>query len=126
MQHSDYAKECSSLIYSTGVLVYNIEWKQWCQPSEYTMILGGIQFCIRVIILECVLLISIWDGIKESSPENTIQMFCKVREQWLVDGEGIILSVISNNSGAPFGYIDRLLNYDMAAKKNMTTHRQIR
>src|SRR5437667_9311422 len=66
------------------------------------------------------------DEINESSPENPVQMFCKVRDQWLVDGEGIITSVICNNSGTPFGYIHRLLNYGMIAKKNMTTHSRIR
>src|SRR5437762_3290015 len=42
IQHSDYAKERSSLVYFTGVLGYNIEWKQWRQPLEYTTILAGI------------------------------------------------------------------------------------
>ena len=126
IQHSDYAKERSSLIYFTGVLGYNIEWKQWRQPSEYTTILAGIQFCIRVIMLDSALPKDIRDEINESSPENPVQMFRKVRDQWLVDGEGIILSVISNNSGTPFGYIHRLLNYGMIAKKNMTTRSRIR
>ena len=73
-----------------------------------------------------VLPIGIQDGINESSPENPVQIFCKVRDQWLVDGEGIIPSVISNNSGTPFGYIHRLLNYGMVGKKNMTTCSRIR
>ena len=126
IQHSDYAKKRSSLIYFTGVLGYNIEWKQWRQPSEYTTILAGIQFCIRVIMLESAIPKDIRDGIDENSLETPVQMFCKVRDRWLVDGEGIISWVISNNSETPFGYIHRLLNYGMIAKQNMTTRSQIR
>src|SRR5436309_9802051 len=126
IQHSDYAKQRSSLIYFTGVLGYNVQWKQWRQPSEYTTILAGIQFCIHVIMLESTLPKDIRDGFNESSPENPVQVFRKVRDQWLVDGEGFIPSVISNNSGTPFGYIHRLLNYGMIAKKNMTTRSRIR
>src|SRR5437667_10897059 len=77
-------------------------------------------------MLESALPKDIREGINESSPENPVQMFRKVRDQWLVNGEGIIPSIISNNSGTPFGYIHRLLNNCMAAKKNMTTRSRIR
>jgi len=50
--HSDYAKEPSSLIYYTGVRGYNVDYKQWRKPQDYTTILAGIQFCMRIIILE--------------------------------------------------------------------------
>ena len=91
IQHSDYAKERSSLVYFTGVLGYNIEWKQWRQPSEYTTILAGIQFCTRVIMLEAALPRINRDGIDETSPENPVELFRKVRDKWLIDREGIIL-----------------------------------
>ena len=91
IQHSDYAKERSSLVYFTGVLGYNIEWKQWRQPSEYTTILAGIQFCTRVIMLEAALPRINRDGIDETSSENPVELFRKVRDKWLIDGEGIIL-----------------------------------
>jgi len=89
IQHSDYAKERSSLIYFTGVLGYNLEWKQWRQPLQYTTILAGIQFCIRVIMLESSLPTEIRDNFNETSLENPVQAFRKVRDQWLVDGEGM-------------------------------------
>ena len=89
IQHSDYAKERSSLIYFTGVLGYNLEWKQWRQPLQYTTILAGIQFCIRVIMLEASLPTEIRDNFNETSLENPVQAFRKVRDQWLVDGEGM-------------------------------------
>ena len=89
IQHSDYAKERSSLIYFTGVLGYNLEWKQWRQPLQYTTILAGIQFCIRVIMLEASLPTEMRDNFNETSLENPVQAFRKVRDQWLVDGEGM-------------------------------------
>ena len=50
--HSDYKRERSSLIYFSDVLGYDVERRRWHEPSEYTTILAGIQFCIRVLILE--------------------------------------------------------------------------
>jgi hypothetical protein len=35
IQHSDYARQRSSLIYFC-VLGFNVEWKQWRQPQDYT------------------------------------------------------------------------------------------
>jgi hypothetical protein len=89
IQHSDYAKERSSLIYFTGVMGYNVEWKQWRQPLEYTTILAGLQFCIRVLMLEFSLPTEKRDNFNETSLENPVQVFRKVRDQWLVDGEGM-------------------------------------
>ena len=40
--HSDYAKEPSSLIYYIGIRGYNVEYKQWRKPQDYTIILVGI------------------------------------------------------------------------------------
>ena len=88
IQHSDYTKERSSLIYFTGILGYNLEWKQWQQPREYTTILAGIQFCIRVITLEVALPTNMRASFSEISPENPIQVMRKVQDIWLVDGEG--------------------------------------
>ena len=89
IQHSDYTKKRSSLIYFTGVLGYNLQWKQWRQPLEYTTILAGLQFCIRVIMVEAALPTNLRNGFNETSVENPIQIFRKVRDIWLVDGEGI-------------------------------------
>jgi len=50
--HSDYAKEQSSLIYYSGVRGYNVDYKQWRKPEDYTTILAGVQFCMRMIMLE--------------------------------------------------------------------------
>jgi hypothetical protein len=42
--HLDYAKEPSSLIYYSGVRGYNVDYKQWRKPLDYTTILAGVQF----------------------------------------------------------------------------------
>src|SRR5216117_1511276 len=75
IQHSDYTKKRSSLIYFTGVLGYNLQWKQWRQPLEYTTILAGLQFCLRVIMVEAALPTNLRNGFNETSVENPIQIF---------------------------------------------------
>ena len=115
IMHSDYAAQDSSLIYFSGVMGYNLEWKQWRQPQEYTTILAGLQFCIRMVMLEHALPSEQRDEFTEDSEVNPVAKFRTVRDIWLVDGEG-----------TPFGYIHRLLNYGMAAAKNTTTRSRIR
>ena len=86
--HSDYAHAYSSLIYFTGVMGYNVDYKQWRQPHDYTTILAGLQFCIRVIMLEAALPSNERDNFNELSEVTPVEQFCKVREKWLVDSEG--------------------------------------
>jgi hypothetical protein len=100
VQHSDYATQRSSLIYFTGVLGFNVEYKQWGQLQDYTTILAGIQWCVRVIMLETSLPSERRDEFTEESQLNPVELFRTIRDKWLVDGEG-----------TPFGYIHRLLNY---------------
>src|SRR6202047_4575783 len=114
-QHSDYAAQRSSLIYYCGILGFNTEWKQWRQPQDYTTILAGIQWCVRVLMLEAGLPMEKRDDFTEESIVNPVDIFRAVRDKWLVDGEG-----------TPFGYIHRLLNYGMQAAKNTTTRSRVR
>jgi hypothetical protein len=115
IQHSDYATQCSSLIYFCGILGYNVGNKQWRAPEDYTNILAGIQWCVRVIILESALPNQLRDNYTEDSIQNPVDAFRSQRDKWLVDGEG-----------TPFGYIHRLLNYGIHASKNATTRSRIR
>jgi hypothetical protein len=115
IQHSDYATQRSSLVYFCGVLGFNTEWKQWRQPQDYTTILAGIQWCVRVFMLQAGLPMESRDDYTEDSIVNPVEAFCTVRDKWLVDGEG-----------TPFGYIHRLLNYGMQAAKNTTTRSRVR
>ena len=86
--HSDYAKESSSLIYYTGIRGYNVEYKQWRKPQDYTTILAGIQFCIWIIMLEHALPTGSRDEFTEHSALSPVMKFREVRN-WLIDGGGI-------------------------------------
>jgi hypothetical protein len=86
--HSDYAKAPSSLIYYSGVRGYNVDYKQWRKPQDYTTILAGIQFCIRIIMLEHSLPTETRHEFTEHSIVTPVMKFCQVR-QWLIDGGGI-------------------------------------
>ena len=86
--HSDYAKEPSSLIYYTGIRGYNVDYKQWRKPQDYTTILAGLQFCMRIIMLEHALPTGSRDGFTEHSTLTPVMKFREVRN-WLVDGGGI-------------------------------------
>ena len=86
--HSDYTKAPSSLIYYTGIRGYNVDYKQWRKPQDYTTILAGIQFCIRIIMLEHALPRESRNAFTEDSPVTPVMKFRKVRH-WLIDGGGI-------------------------------------
>ena len=86
--HSDYAKEPSSLIYYTGIRGYNVDYKQWRKPQDYTTILAGLQFCIRIIMLEHALPTDSRNGFTEHSTLTPVMKFREIRN-WLVDGGGI-------------------------------------
>src|SRR5579859_7549542 len=86
--HSDYAKAPSSLIYYTGIRGYNVDYKQWRKPQDYTTILAGIQFCIRIIMLEHALQTGSRVQFTEYSVLTPVMKFHKMRK-WLIDGGGI-------------------------------------
>ena len=94
IRHSDYASQKSSLIYFSGVMGYKVEWKQWRQPHDYTTILAGLQFCIRVVMLESALPRRYRDDFTEDLDMNPVDKFRTVRDKWLVDGEGTYDQVI--------------------------------
>jgi len=85
--HSDYARQRSSLIVYTGIRGYNVEFNQWRQPQDYTTILAGLQFCIRMLILEHALPMAERDEFSEESNMDPVTKFCVLRNKWLVDGE---------------------------------------
>jgi hypothetical protein len=86
--HSDYSRASSSLLYYLGVRGYNVDYKQWRQPQDYTTILAGVQFCLRIIILEKGLPKDDRDEFDEDSVVNPVEQFCAIRRKWLIDGEG--------------------------------------
>ena len=78
--HSDYAKEPSSLIYYTGIRGYNVDYKQWRKPQDYTTILAGVQFCIRIIMLEYALPTDSRDEFTEYSALTPVMKFREIRK----------------------------------------------
>ena len=81
--------------------------KQWRRPCHYTNILAGLQYCIRVIMLEHALPQDSRGRYPDAYAQDPLMTFRQVREAWLVDGEP-----------SPFNYIHKLLNYGMAAAKD--------
>ena len=82
--------------------------------GEYTSILAGFQFCIRVIMLEHALPSEKRDNMSEQGI-NPMPLFRTMRNQWLVEGEP-----------TPFNYIHKLLNYGYIIGKDTKTRSRIR
>jgi hypothetical protein len=123
--HSDYAKEPSSLIYYSGVRGYNVDYKQWRKPQDYTTILAGVQFCMRVIMLEHALPTGLRDEFTDSTSVTPVMQFRKVRK-WLIDGGGKSRTLETLIIDTPFGRIHRTLNYGIAASRDSTARSRIR
>jgi len=114
LKHSDFALCKSSLIYFSGILGFNIHLHQWEEPSSYTQILAGLQFCIRVILLEYSIPVDQRDNIRGIKP-TPLERFRQVHDPYLVEGREY-----------PFNYIHKLLNYGMQVSKDFITRSRIR
>ena len=123
--HSDYAKEPSSLIYYSGVRGYNVDYKQWRKPQDYTTILAGVQFCMRVIMLEHALPTGLRDEFTDSTSVTPVMQFRRVRK-WLIDGGGKSRTLGTLIVDTPFGRIHRTLNYGIAASRDSIARSRIR
>ena len=82
--------------------------------GNYTTILAGLQFCIRVLMLEHTLPLGERSNMCQQEI-NPLPKFKAARAFWLVEGEP-----------SPFNYIHKLLNYGEAASKGMKTRSRIR
>ena len=114
IKHSDFDLCKSSLIYFSGILGFNIPLHKWMEPSSYTQILAGLQFCIRVILLEYSIPVDQRDNYRNVKP-TPLERFRQVHDPYLVEG-----------TEYPYNYIHKLLNYGMQASKNFTTRSRIR
>ena len=106
IQHYDFGKKRSALLYYTGIIGYHIGWKRWRGPGEYTNILAGLQWVIRIFILESTLPTEErddWDMLHENNPLSHF----KRSQIYLVEEEPY-----------PYDEIHKLLNYGMKASKN--------
>lgn len=115
IEQIDYEAERSSLIYFSGVCGYNVPNCQWRQPENYTPILAGLQWCIRVLMLEKALPIDMRNDRAWIVQKDPLERFKETRNYWLVEGRP-----------TPFNYIHKLLNYGFAAGKDGTARSRIR
>lgn len=107
IMHSDFLRRKSILRYFCGVLGWNTSTKTWKMANTYTPILAGLQWCMRVIVLEHCLPIEERDKYPEGFVMDPLETFRMVRDKWLVDG-----------SSTPFNYIHKLLQYGQQVAKD--------
>lgn len=112
--HDCYAKQRSALLYFTGVLGYHVGWKRWQSPGDYTPMLAGLQWVMRIVLLECTIPMADRDIASEMRPFNPLERFKEVRDRYLVEDEA-----------CPYDWIHKLLNYGFKASINMTTRSRI-
>jgi len=102
IMHSDYAPRKSALVHFFGVLGYDARTKRWREPNTYTPILAGVQFCMRVLMLEYALPSEERNELICMEGDDPLEVFRGVRDKWLVDGEA-----------SPFNVMHKLLQYGM-------------
>jgi len=112
-------------VYFINSLGYDINHKQWYKAGtsfaiimliigQFTTILAGFQFCLRVLLLEHCLPMEKRDDISERAV-NPMPIFLQAHHEWLVEGEP-----------TPFNYIHKLLNYGYIIGKDMATRPRVR
>ena len=106
IQHEDFEKERSALLYYTGVMGYHIGWKRWRGPGEYTNMLAGLQWVMRILIVESALPSEERDNWRILHQDNPLSCF-KDSHIYLVEGEPY-----------PYDEIHKLLNYGMKSSNN--------
>ena len=97
----------SPVRYFCGVLGYNLGSSQWRLPVHYTPILAGVQYCIRVIMLEHALPQDERRDYWKNNRKDPLERFREIRDEWLVAGKP-----------SPFRYVHSLMNYGMGSAKN--------
>ena len=107
IQHDEWSGGFSAIQYFIGLLGYKLGTGQWESPNDFTPKLAGIQFCIRVLVLEHTLPTDKRDGFLEQHQSNPLDVFRIARDKWLVEGES-----------TPFDYVHTLMNYGLTAARN--------
>ena len=98
---------CPILVYFSGILGYNKITGLWKEPVNYTNILAGILWCMRVLVLEHTLPTDQRDQLgrdREIRPRERVK---KVRDIWLVEEED-----------CPFATLHSLMNYGFVVAKD--------
>jgi hypothetical protein len=115
IEHRNFVKQRSALLYFTGVIGYHLGWKRWRSQDSYTPILAGLQWVMRVLVLESVIPKNDRDDWFELyGDEDPLECFNRSHHKYLVEGEAY-----------PYDQIHRLLNYGMKASINVTSRSRI-
>ena len=97
----------SHIHYFSVVLGYNLASSQWRLPVHYTPILAGVQYCIRVIMLQHALPRDERKNYWRNNTKDPLERFREIRDEWLVSGKP-----------SPFRHVHSLMNYGMGSAKN--------
>jgi hypothetical protein len=111
IRHSVHCGYRPILIFFLGILGWDSELKVWKKAEDYTTILAGLQFCMRVLVLEFALPTDNRDNIIQ----EPISIFRSFRDQWLVEGTAF-----------PFSDIHKLLNFGYGCSRNAATRPHLR
>jgi hypothetical protein len=114
IKHCNFVKQRSALLYFTGVIGYHLGWKRWRGPDDYTPILAGLQWVMRVLVLESAIPKDERDDWFEHHEEDPLQFFNASHHKYLVEGEAY-----------PYDQIHMLLNYGMKSSINVTSRSRI-
>jgi hypothetical protein len=114
IKHSNFVKHRSALLFFTGVIGYHLGWKRWRGPDDYTPILAGIQWVMRVLVLESAIPKDERDNWFELHEDDPLHCFNSSHHKYLVEGEAY-----------PYDQIHTLLNYGMKASINVTTRSRV-
>jgi hypothetical protein len=106
IHHSDFEREKSVIKCFAGIMGYDKKERRWKRPNRYTPVLAGIQFCMRVILLEDSLPLNGRDMYQHGIDRIPLEVFQAQHSRWLVDG-----------SASPYSWVHKLLNYGMTAAK---------
>jgi hypothetical protein len=95
------------LVYFAGILGYDERSGQWKQPVNYTNILSGLMWCMRVLVLQYALPKSRRKDFRGNAAVSPIETFKAVRDTCLVE-----------EVDCPFSSFVALRNYGMTVAKD--------
>jgi hypothetical protein len=115
IMHSDFLQTKSVLRYFCGVLGWNASTKTWKTANIYTPMLAGLQWCIRVIVLEYSIPTPERGNYPNGFVQDPVSTFRSIRDEWLVNGRS-----------TPFNYVHKLLQYGQQVAKDTKGRDRIR
>ena len=96
-----------ALVFFSGILGYKKDTGRWREPKDYTNILAGILWCMRVLVLEYTLPMSSRDRLGQDKEVSPLERVKEVWDKFLVEEED-----------CPFATLHSLMVYGMALAKN--------